>query len=204
MNKERMAAFSDGVFAVAITLLVLDLRVPNQQVGAGLPSMLEYLASNLISYVAFLVSFIIIGIKWINHHNMVDELERVDNTLLMLNVLLLLFVCVVPYTTSLLAVYATNSQAPLVALFYASIWSIGGIFFTLFWLYAVRHGLVRATCSTAHVRARIVRYAFGPVGYIVGGLSALFNVYLAILIFLVVAGSYLIPISEPARQSASR
>src|SRR5258707_7291898 len=98
----RVEAFSDGVFAIAITLLVLDLKVPRD-----VPA--DHLAAELLrswpSYGAFLVSFATIGIMWLNHHRLFTLIHRVDHALLVLNGLLLLTVTVVPFPTSLLAAY---------------------------------------------------------------------------------------------------
>ena len=198
MTNERLAAFSDGVFAFAITLLVLDLHVPAEH-GHATEPLLSLLHSDWTSYLAFLCSFYLISIKWINHHNMVHEIERVDNGLLALNMLLLLFVCVVPFTTSLLADYATDPLAYQATMLYAAVWSIGGLTYTLFWVYAVKRGLVSEKHRRSGSGNRIVRYALGPVGYLFGGLVSLINVYAAIAIFIIVASTYLFP-DRPSKQ----
>lgn len=100
VEKTRLEAFSDGVFAVAITLLVLDLRVPRDAQPGGLGHALNDLWPNYASYV---VSFFIIGIIWVNHHAMLGFIRRVDRTLLFLNLLLLLFIALIPFPTALLA-----------------------------------------------------------------------------------------------------
>jgi TMEM175 potassium channel family protein len=99
----RLEAFSDGVFAVAITLLVLDLKVPSTVAGG--PSLAHELARQWPSYAAYVVSFLTIGIIWINHHAMIRRLRAVDHPIMTLNLLLLLCVAVLPYVTSLMAAY---------------------------------------------------------------------------------------------------
>jgi uncharacterized membrane protein len=94
----RLEAFSDGVMAVAITLLVLDIKVPHHHLG-------HELAQNWPTYLAYVTSFITIGIIWINHHVMIGRLARADHSILMLNLLLLLTIAVIPFGTSLIATY---------------------------------------------------------------------------------------------------
>jgi uncharacterized membrane protein len=95
MEKPRVEAFSDGVIAVAITLLALDLRVPDPAAHGGLA---HALAAQWPNYAAYLVTFLTIGIIWINHHAMLRRLVSVDHTILVLNLLLLLTVVILPFT----------------------------------------------------------------------------------------------------------
>ena len=97
----RVEAFSDGVFAIAITLLILDVHVP----APGLGPLRTALARQWPTYIAFLISFAFIGIMWVNHHRLFNHIRRSDNTLMFLNLLLLLGVCVVPFPTALLAAH---------------------------------------------------------------------------------------------------
>jgi uncharacterized membrane protein len=101
MGKGRIEAFSDGVFAVAITLLVLDLKVPL----AGRGSVADQIGHQWPEFAAYLISFLVIGIIWVNHHTLVAKLARVDRSLLFLNLLLLLFVVFIPYPTAVVAQY---------------------------------------------------------------------------------------------------
>ena len=107
----RLEAFSDGVLAIAITLLVLDLTVPTRaQLAVGGRTLGQALAAQWPSYAAYVVSFLTIGVIWINHHAMLRRLVSVDHTLLMLNLLLLMFIGVLPFTTSLMAAYLRSNQ----------------------------------------------------------------------------------------------
>jgi len=99
----RIEAFSDGVFAIAITLLILEIKVP-QEAGSE-EALTKALARQWPSYVAFLSSFATIGIMWINHHRLFTHIRRIDHGLLVLNSLLLLAVVVVPFPTALLAAH---------------------------------------------------------------------------------------------------
>src|SRR5467141_5461564 len=111
----RMEAFSDGVFAFAITLLVLYLRDP---VHDGL-SLFEGLRSDWASFFALVTSFVTVLIMWMNHHNMFNYIRRTDRRFMLLNGLLLLFVVLTPYTTSLVADHIQLPDAGVAAAAYA-------------------------------------------------------------------------------------
>jgi len=101
MDRGRLEAFSDGVFAVAITLLALNLVVK----GPGYGTLAHQLAEQWAGYVAYLISFFTIGIIWVNHHALVSNVVKVSRTLLFLNLVLLLFVVLVPVATGTVADY---------------------------------------------------------------------------------------------------
>jgi len=103
MNTEttRVEAFSDGVFAIAITLLILEIKVPSPSGGALGAQLLKQWSS----YVSFVMSFAFIGIMWMNHHRLFTHIERCDDLLLIINLLLLLGVTSVPFPTAVLAVH---------------------------------------------------------------------------------------------------
>jgi uncharacterized membrane protein len=107
MSTNRMEAFSDGVFAIAITLLVLEIRVPEPGRGESLG---HELLAQWPSYAAFVVSFLTIGIIWINHHAMVRRLRITDHSILIWNLLLLMTVSALPFTTALMATYLKESN----------------------------------------------------------------------------------------------
>jgi len=108
---ERLLAFSDGVFAVAITLLVLDLRLPAEFAGdddAGLRSALLAMGPKLL---IFAFTFLVIGIGWLGHHRKFNYIRQVDGGLLWLNLLYLLFLCLVPFVTSLLSEHSGRTSS---------------------------------------------------------------------------------------------
>ena len=107
MSTNRLEAFSDGVFAIAITLLVLEIRVPPPGFGESLG---RELLAQWPSYAAFVVSFLTIGIIWINHHAMVRRLRRADHSILVWNLVLLMTVSALPFTTALMAAYLKESN----------------------------------------------------------------------------------------------
>jgi uncharacterized membrane protein len=130
----RVEAFSDGVFAIAITLLILDVHVPSSTSG----SLGMALARQWPTYLAFLISFSFIGIMWVNHHRLFNHIRRSDNRLLFLNLLLLLGVTAVPFPT---AHYDLGDRTVAVAVFNGTYFMIA-IFFNVLWRHAVRGGLL--------------------------------------------------------------
>ena len=101
MSTNRLESFSDGVIAVAITLLVLNIRVPDP----GTNDLAHELGHEWPAYAAYVTSFLTIGIIWINHHVMIGRLRRTDHQILILNLVLLMTIGLLPFATDLLAQY---------------------------------------------------------------------------------------------------
>jgi uncharacterized membrane protein len=156
----RVEAFSDGVFAIAITLLVLDIKVPS-----GAEPLASALRGEWPFYAAFLLSFAFIGIMWINHHRLFTQIHRSTNTLMVLNLLLLLGVTVVPFTTAVLAAHLATPNEKTAAFLYNGTYVVIAIFFSVLWKYAVSAQLLHENAEhAAHISQQ---YAFGPVMYLV-------------------------------------
>ncbi|HEY1467142.1 MAG TPA: TMEM175 family protein, partial [Acidimicrobiales bacterium] len=119
MDRGRLESFSDGVFAVAITLLALNLTVA----GPGHGRLLDLLGHSWPAFAAYVISFFTIGVIWVNHRSLFSGLGRVDRVLLFLNLLLLLFVVAIPFTTATLADYLTagGSNAHVAAALYGAV-----------------------------------------------------------------------------------
>jgi len=131
---DRIEAFSDGVFSIAITLLVLDLKAPLLEGG----SLAQALARQWPSYLAFLTSFATILIMWVNHHHLFTLIRRSDGPLLFLNGMVLLTVTVVPFPTALLAEHFHHPQAGIAAAVYAGTFLCNCTSFNLLWRYAAK------------------------------------------------------------------
>jgi uncharacterized membrane protein len=134
MSKERLEAFSDGVFAIAITLLVLTISQPQ-------PSQYTHLTHELRrrwpSLAAYVVSFAVIGIMWLNHHTVFSHLERVDRGLFYLNLVLLMTIVFIPYPTGVLGEALRQHQgAKEAAVFYTAVMAVNACVWTALWLYA--------------------------------------------------------------------
>jgi uncharacterized membrane protein len=111
MTKSRLEAFSDGVLAIAITLLTLDLPVPGHDEVAQHHGLWGALVNHWPSFAAYVISFTVIGIMWVNHHALIQRVAVVDRPLLYLNLLLLLFIAAIPFSTRLFAEFLRTGSA---------------------------------------------------------------------------------------------
>lgn len=176
-DSRRLEAFSDGVMAIAITLLVLNLHVPtaNEVSGQGLASALVH---QWPSYAAYLVSFLIIGIIWINHHAMFALVRRVDRGVLFANLGLLLVVSVIPFPTQLLADYLTSStDAHVAAATYSGTMLGMAVAFTLLWWAITRDARLLHDRVDLSVNRGLRRFTLGMVVYAACVVLALINAY---------------------------
>ncbi|MFD9124189.1 TMEM175 family protein [Kitasatospora sp. NPDC059571] len=163
----RLEAFSDGVFAIAITLLVLDLNVPEPDALDG-QSLRHALAHQWPAYFAYLVSFLVIGIIWINHHAMCALARRVDRRTLFANLFLLLTVSVIPFPTRLLATYLTagHGDSHTAAAIYAATMVAMGLAFSLLFLAFTRDARnLHAPIPPEALRSAMRRFGIGGLCY---------------------------------------
>jgi uncharacterized membrane protein len=191
MSSRRLEAFSDGVFAIAITLLVLDLVVPAHE-EAERDGLAHALASEWPAYFAYLVSFLAVGIIWVNHHAVFDRVRFVDRRVLFANLLLLLMVSLIPFPTRLLADYLTAASGSHVA---AAVYSVTmlcmGVSFALLWLSLTRdRRLLHEGVARPDGGAGLRRFAFGNVIYLVTVGLSFVNATLTLAVHLLIAVYY--------------
>ena len=187
MKPSRLEAFSDGVFAVAITLLVFNLKVP--EVGAG--SLSSALGHQWPSYLAYVISFLSIGICWVNHHSILDRVVMADRELLFINLALLIGIVSSPFTTSLAAIwYNQGSNAK---------WAIG--IYCLNWVYVSATYLITISHLMGHehlssnatgvtLKSLLRKGYIGIFAYVVASVVALIYPLVAFFICLVLAVYY--------------
>ncbi len=203
MERARLEAFSDGVLAIAITLLVLEIKVPAPR-GEG-AFLAQDLAKQWPSYVAYLVSFLTIGVIWINHHATLRRLREVDHMLLFINLLLLLMVCIVPWTTDLLAEYMTEPHGSSLA---AAIYGGSFVVLTAAFYAMQRHilfsrsQLLHARIDEASKRTIDRRGRAGLIPYVVATLAGFASAYLTLAICAAIAIYYALPSTIYERHSS--
>jgi uncharacterized membrane protein len=190
MNIARFEAFSDSVFAIAATLLVVNLRVPNL---AGMTTrqstlQLTWLWPQLLGYAT---SFAIIGVLWINHHALFHFLKKVDRVSLIINLGLLMCVAFIPYPTALMAQYGRNRA---VVMLFGSTMATAGFVFSALWFYAVKQ-YVR---SEPHIDQRFIRdaslWTLGyPVSYVLATVLVVVDPRLSIALYAIIPVVYLLP-----------
>ena len=165
MSRGRLEAFSDGVFAVAITLLALNLAVA----GPGHGSLAHQLGVRWPSFAAYAVSFTTIGIIWVNHHALCKNFAAVDRVLVFLNLALLFFVVVIPFATATLATYLRGGgrDAELAAAIYGLVLVAMSVAFIALFAYPIRRGLLVEPIPPEAERAAVLRFGIGLAGYVV-------------------------------------
>jgi uncharacterized membrane protein len=165
----RTETFSDGVIAIAITLLVLDLRVPVRDSLHG--SLAAALGRDWPAYFAYVTSFLIIGIIWVNHHAVFRLLKQIDRMAQFLNLVLLMFVAAIPFTTALMSEYLTapGPDARTAAVVYSAVMMAMSIGFAGLYTYAAGHPeLLADDVDAAAVRGSTVRFTVvGNLAYLV-------------------------------------
>lgn len=183
-----MEAFSDGVFAVAITLLALNLVVG----GPGHGPLLRQLVDHWPVFAAYGVSFFTIGIIWVNHHSLFDLMRRVDRPLLFLNLLLLSFVVAIPFATSTLATYlrVPGSSGTTAGVLYAGVMEGMSLSFTVIFVHALRSDLLTTAPPPEERRVAVLRFGLGSVAYLVVLLLSLVSPVATLVSAALLAGYY--------------
>ncbi len=193
VSTTRLEAFSDGVLAVAITLLVLEIKVPPTHGGSRLG---HALLAQWPQYAAYVISFLTIGIIWINHHAMLSRLRQADHAILALNLLLLLTIAVLPFATDLMATYLKQSQGEHVA---AAIYSGAFLLMSIAFISLNGHillgkpHLLGVELSAEQRRQILLRGATGLLPYLLATALAVVSPYVTLGICGAVAAYYALP-----------
>lgn len=200
----RIEAFSDGVFAIAITLLIIEIRVPHLDHAPAGASLAGRLLELWPSYLGYMISFIVIGTIWANHHNRFSYIVRSNHVLLFLNVVFLMCVAFIPFPTALLAEYIRQPEYRTTAIaVYSGTLAVTAIFFTLLWLYAANgYRLVTGDLDPAVLKAMTGRYIIGMVLYLAAFGLAFVNIWVSLAVIFGLALLFVGP--EPTIRSSSR
>jgi len=203
VDSRRAESFSDGVFAVAITVLVLSLLTVADKTAPpatlsvlghpGQPGLVHYWPA----YLAYVVSFLTIGIMWLNHHTMLAQVSKVDRPVLVLNLLLLMGIVAIPFPTALVADHLTGraggSQANVAAVTYGLVMIVISIGYGSMWTYLATHQQALGARRRVHrPRLSTFRFTIGNAGYVAGTLIALAWPVAALVIFGLLAVYYMI------------
>ena len=200
MSTGRAEAFSDGVFAIAITLLVLSLRL------SGNGTVTSQLLAAWPQYFAYVVSFLTIGIMWMNHHTILAHVARVDRPLLVINLLLLMGVVAIPFPTVLVADHLNDDGATAAVVTYGLVMIAISLGFDGLWIYVATHATaLGAAVPPEALRQSIPGFTGGLIAYVVATLIALFSPLAALIIFGLLAVYYLFEhLPSPAEEDPSQ
>jgi uncharacterized membrane protein len=192
----RLEAFSDGVFAIAITLLVLEIAVP----AGSEDDLLGAIVGEWPSYLAYLVSFATIGAVWVAHSVITEHVESADPPFLRINLLLLFFVSFLPFPTRLLAEYLGHDGAEeavrVAVTFYGVTLLLTSVTASALWGWARHTHLIHESARDADVRYLTHRLTPGLAGYVAIIIVGVFQPIVAVLGYLVIALFFLVPVRE--------
>jgi uncharacterized membrane protein len=193
----RLEAFADGVMAIAITLLILEVRVPEHEPGQLGHALLD----SWPSYAAYVTSFLTIGVIWVNHHRMFKLIARTTHTFLMLNVVFLMVVSFIPFPTALVAdAIRADDGVRLATFVYGGTMVVMAIMFNLVWGYAsAGQRLLVPGLDPEALRKGTASYRKGPILYAALTLPAVFNPYISLAAFAALAAYWLLPSAGPGR-----
>jgi TMEM175 potassium channel family protein len=190
----RLETFADGVFAIAITLLVLEIKIPDPREDLGTALLKQW-----PSFAAYVTSFLTIGVIWVSHHQMFTIIRRTTTTFLFLNVLFLLPVAFVPFPTALVAGHileeGTRTTAVLV---YGAVSVVIALMFNVLWAYAFRNGLVVTGSGANRAQAVARGFIVGPLIYLAATLLAFVNPFISMAVFAGLAVYWMLPGKIPS------
>ena len=191
----RVEAFSDGVFAIAITLLVLEVHVPEAK---GIESLLRLILHDWTAHLAFLIGFFTILVCWINHHYMFEHIRRCNGMLLLLNGFKLAVVSFTPFATAVISKYIGTVHQEMATNIYAFNFFLMGFAMTGIWCYAYQNGLTKHA-SPEFLKSVNHLYIFAPIISGVIFILSFVNIWISLTVFAIMFLIYVIP-----KQSAIR
>jgi uncharacterized membrane protein len=188
VSTARLETFADGVFAIAATLLIIDVSVEAEG-----PKLGSALAHSWPQYAAYAVSFLTIGIIWVNHHACFEQIDRIDRRFLFMNVCFLLCVAFIPFPTRLVAQHFRDEGARAAAVAYGLTLTTTAIFFSLLWFYAATgRRLIRADADQRLVSGISRSYLPGVPTYLLATAIAFVNATAAVAMFGAIAVFYVL------------
>ena len=189
MTPGRLETFADGVFAIAATLLIIDVGLPENFDDSLGRELLDIWPQ----YAAYAISFVTIWIMWVNHHMLIRQIERVDRTFLFLNIGLLACIAFVPFPTRILAEFVRGDEGQAAALLYGITLTVTAVFFISVWLYASRGGrLLHPNADPKEVSGITRSYLPGTPMYAAATLVAFVSPEASAVLFGVIAAFYMI------------
>ena len=199
----RLETFADGVLAIAITLLILEVRPPDVPEGG---TMTHELLRLWPSYAGYVVSFLTIGIIWVNHHHMFTVIHRTTHAFLMLNVVFLMAIAALPFPTALVADSVRTGEGRTAAAFvYGMTMVVVSIMFNAVWRYAAKdHRLLTPGTDDALVQRVNRSFLFGPLTYLAGALIAFVSWWASLACYAALALYWLLPTSGASLDAPPR
>lgn len=201
-SKTRVEAFSDGVFAIIVTLLVLEIKVPHVEPLDSVPALRAALLALLPKAISWVVSFLMVCVVWVNHHRLLNQIGTLSHGVFWLNANLLLWCSFVPFPTALLGDYPAN---PVSAVVFGAVMLLMSFSFSLLRLYLQRRPalLHPAVDARRFGRALAQSLLFGPLLYGAGAAAAFLSPWLALAVFACIPVYFIFFNSQPTELAAS-
>lgn len=187
----RLESLCDGVFAIAMTLLVLELHIPVKQLINAEHDLLVQFQILGPKFLSYFLSFLILGIFWVGHNSQFAFIRQIDRELLWINILFLLFISLIPFSTALLGEFIHFKFA--LWIYWVNLLFIGGTLL-LNWLYAEKHNFIPILIEKPNI-SRVVkrRILLAQLFYAMGALAAFINTYLSLFFILGIQLAYILP-----------
>src|SRR5262249_2934306 len=189
LHLARIEAFSDGVFAIVVTLLVLELKLPVLKDHASASELAHQLVELTPKFLSWLISFIIVCKFWLNHHHALNLAHHADYALAWLNSLFLMGQAFIPFPTAMMGEYPTN---PLAVSFFGVVFAVNTLLFIALHRYIVRN-LIKPELAAAQDPHAFVKSLVGPASYLVGAAAAWASVHAAFVVYLLTPLFYITP-----------
>ncbi len=192
MTTDRVEAFSDGVFAIAITLLILAISIPELSKEALLKGeLITHIIALWPKLLSYIVSFSVIGIFWVGHHIMFRFIKRVDRILLWLNILFLMIISFIPFPAALLGEYGQEQTAIII---YGTTLFLAGISFEFLWVYASHnYRLIDKNLDSQRIARATKIVLIAPIIYLLAIIASFINPLWSIIIYILVPILYILP-----------
>lgn len=198
MEKNRLESFSDGVFAFAVTLLIVNIRIPDTK-DFNNHQLIVFLLSIIPSVTTFIFTFLVVGIFWVAHQRMFRFVKVIDSTLTWINVVYLLFIVMVPLPTAILS---SNPFLPTAIFFYCSVLLILASMHVLIVTYVFNKADLKQEIFTVQIYRSTRKIAlFGTVCYVLAGISGFINVYISFFFIIAVIVYYIFIPKQSAIES---
>jgi uncharacterized membrane protein len=188
---ERIEAFSDGVFAIAITLLIIEIGVPVLTADESLSHALRHLWPE---YAAYVLSFVMIGIYWANHNSFFKHFVRSDHFFLMINVFFLMAIAFVPFPTAVLGEYLDNDpERKTAVIFYIIGLLLPAIGWLSIWVYGNQDHLIDENLDPDYIRFLSFQFVGSTAIYLIALIIAIWLPYVGLIITAALTALYLLP-----------
>lgn len=189
LRLNRLEAFSDGVFAIIVTLLVLELKAPQLHVPGNVQELAHYLWELSPKFLSWMISFVIVCKFWLNHHHVLGLARHANYSMVWLNAIFLMFQSFIPFPTALMGEYAVN---PLAVSLFGMVMAFNTLLFIALHAYILRHLLKPELAGEQD--PRIIRKSFiGVFSYLLGSALAWFSVYAGFVMYLLTPLFFIVP-----------